>query len=574
MAKANRWKVIFFVAGILILGYMIYSIGINEIWDNIKKTGWWFVPIIGVWLVVYSLNALAWGSIIRDKNVQGQKYPSFLQILKVTISGYAINYVTPVVALGGEPYRVLEMQEKLGTRKATSGVLSYSLMHMLSHIVFWMCSIILILFLLRPSLGIVIGCVVTFFVFAFVLYFIFKGYKNGLVEKTFALLAKIPFIKKPVRRYSEKHLESFNEIDNNIINLYTNRKSTFFLALGLEVLARTVSCFEIFFIAKAVGIDISLLDSIVLYAGSTLFSNIMFFSPMQLGTREGGLALTLKIMGQTASFGIYMGLVMRIRELFWIAIGMLLMRIRTFSKKKTMDKRQIKGIIFDYGGTLDTNGTHWFEIFCDAYRTAEIAVDKEVLREAYIFGEREMECNSSEIKPDDTFLDNLERKIGYQLDYLIENELADESIREQKGFIVRWCYHLASKNVTEATDVLEKLKEKYAIVLVSNFYGNLKSVLKDYKIEQYFDNVIESSIVGIRKPDPDIFKKGLEALKLEANEVAVIGDSHKNDMEPAQTLGCTTIWLKGLGWNKEGDTNKNADFIIKDLSEVLNIVKM
>ncbi len=573
MAKTKKWKIFFFILGILILGYMVYAISPEVIWENVQKTGWWFIPIIGIWLLVYTLNAFAWNSIMYDKNSPVKQQPSFLKVLKVTISGYAINYITPVVALGGEPYRILEMKEGLGARRATSTVLSYSLMHILSHIVFWMGSIVLIIAWLKPAVGLLIGCIVTFCVFAFFLYLIFRGYRNGLVERMFFLLGKIPFIKKPVKRFAEKNLESLNEIDNSIVNLSTNRKPTFFLALTLEVAARVIPCFELLFIAKAVGIDMGLVDCIVLYAGSTLFSNIMFFSPMQLGTREGGLALTLKVMGYPAPFGIYIGLVTRIRELFWIAIGLLIMRISTFPKHKKSENMRIKGIIFDYGGTLDTNGTHWFEVFYTAYQNTGVNIEKGLLREAYVYAERKMDKNSTEIKPEDTFRNNLEMKITYQIEYLIENGIDAGLLNDKKEYIVHWCYRLAYENIMKASAVLEKLKEKYPLVLVSNFYGNLHSVLKDYNIDGYFDNVIESSVVGIRKPDPSIFQKGIEALSLKADEIVVIGDSYKNDMEPAQLLGCMTIWLKGMGWDPEKDKDRKADYIINNLSEVLSIVE-
>lgn len=571
MSKARSRKIFFFIAGALILGYMIYAIGLDVIWENVQKTGWFFVPIIGIWLIVYVLNALAWGAIMRDKK-SPTRHPSFLRILKVTISGYAINYVTPVIALGGEPYRILEMKERVGTRKATSSVISYSLMHMLSHIVFWMFSIILIIFWLKPSTGLIIGCGITFCVFAFLLYLIFIGYRKGMVRKLFSLLGKIPLIKKPIRRFAEKNMESFNEIDQNIVHLSVNRKAAFYSALTLEVLARVISCFEILFIAQAVGIDMGLIDSIALYAGSTLFANIMFFSPMQLGTREGGLALTLKIMGHPGSFGIYMGLVMRIREMFWIAIGLLLTRFHTFPKGKKQKNMNIKGIIFDYGGTLDTNGVHWFEVFYDAYRNAGADVDKERLREAYVFGERAMEKNSEQIKPADTFLDNLKMKVDYQMQYLTENDIEDIDLQDKKELIIDSCYRLAKENLSDATSTLKALKSKYPLVLVSNFYGNLNSVLEDYDVDGYFDGVIESSVVGIRKPNPDIFRKGLEALQLKADEVAVIGDSYKNDIAPAQSLGCVTIWLKKIGWEAEKEAGKTADYVIESLGEALNLL--
>lgn len=328
MAKAKKWKIFFFVCGVLILAWMVYATGVDEIWKNIQDTGFWFIPIVGIWLIVYLLNSLASYSIIRDKNTPKECRPSFGKVMKVTISGFAINYITPVVALGGEPYKILELQDNLGSRKATSAILSHSMMHVLSHFVFWIISTFLIIFILKPSWAIAVGCAAMCLLFCWVLYLIFVGYRKGLIVKTFRILGKIPLIKKWAKKFSEEKIHILQEIDQNIVTLYTKRKITFFLALLLELSARVVSCFELFFIAKAISMDFTLLDCIVLYAGSTLIANILFFSPMQLGTREGGLALTLKTMGIKPEFGVYMGLVMRVRELFWIGIGLILMRIK------------------------------------------------------------------------------------------------------------------------------------------------------------------------------------------------------------------------------------------------------
>ncbi len=157
MAKAKKWKIFFFVCGVLILAWMVYATGVDEIWKNIQDTGFWFIPIVGIWLIVYLLNSLASYSIIRDKNTPKECRPSFGKVMKVTISGFAINYITPVVALGGEPYKILELQDNLGSRKATSAILSHSMMHVLSHFVFWIISTFLIIFIRKVQIVITIS---------------------------------------------------------------------------------------------------------------------------------------------------------------------------------------------------------------------------------------------------------------------------------------------------------------------------------------------------------------------------------------------------------------------------------
>ena len=62
--------------------------------------------------------------------------------------------------------------------------------------------------------------------------------------------------------------------------------------------------------------------------------------------------------------------------------------------------------------------------------------------------------------------------------------------------------------------VVEELSKKYKLVLVSNFDGNIQTILKDFGLLDFFDEIIESSVVGVRKPDPAIYRLGVDALSL------------------------------------------------------------
>lgn len=320
------YKILFFAIGIATLCYMVYALGVDVIWENIKKTGWWFLPVIGSWLVIYVLNAIAFKAIIQEPKIPASNL-SFASVLKLTISGYAINYITPFVALGGEPYRIMELKPQLGIQKASSSVLLYSLMHMFSHVLFWLASIILILIYVPINAIMVIGCSVMFITGIVLCYWFGRVYKKGFTLSTFKVLAKVPGLKKKVGTFVSEKYDSLKEIDNQITELYADRRERFFKSLAFEFIARVVGCLEIFCTAKAIGLNMSIVQSLIISSGSSLFANLIFFFPMQLGTREGGLALALKSVGMPASAGIFIGIIMRIREVVWIIIGLALMRV-------------------------------------------------------------------------------------------------------------------------------------------------------------------------------------------------------------------------------------------------------
>ncbi len=213
-----------------------------------------------------------------------------------------------------------------------------------------------------------------------------------------------------------------------------------------------------------------------------------------------------------------------------------------------MDKFNIKGIIFDYGGTLDTNGGHWGAVIWSGYEKYQVPVNLNAFQEAYTYAERQMALQPI-IKPQFNFLEVLEAKLTVQFDYLIAAGYdLDRSLAQRIAFDG---YSLAKNTVEEVKPLLNSLHEKYPIVMVSNFYGNLKSVLDDFGILSYFQEVVESAVVGVRKPDPAIYALGVTKIGLPAQEVLVVGDSYSKDMVPAKAVGCQTLWLKGQTWGED-----------------------
>lgn len=229
----------------------------------------------------------------------------------------------------------------------------------------------------------------------------------------------------------------------------------------------------------------------------------------------------------------------------------------------------IKGIIFDYGGTIDTGGDHWSHIILDGWRKAGVETDYAVFRESYVYGEREL-ARTRHILPEHDFSDLLEIKMQIELQWLCEKGMfPPEQLAPKAKEIAAYCYTAAKASVERARPVLEKLHSEYPMVLVSNFYGNISTVLKDFDIYGCFDRIIESAVVGVRKPDPKIFELGVKALGMKPEEVLVVGDSYRKDIEPALAAGCRAVWLKGKGWTEDEDATEYP-LTIGSLSELID----
>lgn len=227
----------------------------------------------------------------------------------------------------------------------------------------------------------------------------------------------------------------------------------------------------------------------------------------------------------------------------------------------------MKGLIFDYGGTLDTGGDHWSYIIYEAWQKAGIAAGVPEFREVYVYAERQL-ATHKHILPTHNFHDLLLIKLQLELQRLSEmGLLPPEDIQPKAKIAADFCYNHARQSLQQAIPVLQQLSQSYSLALVSNFYGNIQTVLKDFGVDKYFPHIVESSVVGVRKPNPEIFRLGCEALKLASQDVVVIGDSYAKDIEPARKAGCQAIWLKGKQWSDE-EESVNYTPTISSLNEL------
>lgn len=232
----------------------------------------------------------------------------------------------------------------------------------------------------------------------------------------------------------------------------------------------------------------------------------------------------------------------------------------------------IKGIIFDYGGTIDTNGIHWGELIWQEYCNANVGVSKELFREAYVHGERTL-AKERIIEPTDTFLTLLRKKMKIQFGYLKGNYATEPLTAQKELEVADACYQRVLNTLATTRIIIEELGKRFPLVLVTNFYGNMPVVLQEFGLSHLFKDIIESSVVGIRKPDPELFALGVKALGIESKECVVIGDSYRKDITPAAQLGCKSVWLKKICWSEEDiEPGFEPSNTIESLEELPHII--
>ncbi len=225
-----------------------------------------------------------------------------------------------------------------------------------------------------------------------------------------------------------------------------------------------------------------------------------------------------------------------------------------------------KCIIFDFGGTLDTDGVHWSVMYSQFLERHGLNFTSDNFSKAFIKSDIYLKENSYRIIDYKTLLDT-------QINSII-NELTQEDKHNYKNLakiVLNDVWNEVINCLVKSKEILFTLVYDYEIGLVSNFYGNLPEICRDINISNYFKVILDSRNVGIEKPHPGIFSLAIKKLNTTPENVWVVGDSYDRDIVPTKILGCNTIWLKNKSWKEAGDS-ESADFIINNLNELRKIL--
>ena len=185
-------------------------------------------------------------------------------------------------------------------------------------------------------------------------------------------------------------------------------------------------------------------------------------------------------------------------------------------------------ILFDFGGTLDADGATWLERFHAIYKEEGIEPPREHFDRAFYAADDGLPAIAGLSGLD------LQETLRLQVQAVLE-ELAPDRLALKERLADRFledCRAHFRRNIP----LLERLRRRYRLGIVSNFYGNLDSVLRGEGLRDLFDAVSDSGVVGVEKPEPALFLHALSALGAESSDCVMVGDSIPRDMKGAEGL--------------------------------------
>ena len=314
---SRRVQLLLFVAGSAVFTYLVARIGVDHLLSDGARTGWLFVPIFLLYGVVYLCNAWAWWLIMADE----PSHPPFWRSYSILVAGFSLNFMTPMVNVGGEPFKMAAVAPWLGLRRAAGAVVIYQMLHTLGMLLSYVTAVALGFALLPRTPAILASMTLALVVLAALVLLLLTGHRHGGLERLLDLLHRIPLLARVARRL-EPRRATLAEMDAQITDFYHRRPRRLFQALLLEYLSRSIFMFEYVLIALGVGLNMTFAQAYVIGGLTSLVQNVIFVVPFEVGTKEGSLYLVFQLLGLDPALGVYTAIVSRLRDLAWIGGGL------------------------------------------------------------------------------------------------------------------------------------------------------------------------------------------------------------------------------------------------------------
>ena len=334
-------KILLFLIS-LVFGLAVFILVIREVgFKNIKQAFSLFSYLEGAAIIIVSflisfLNILRWKYILKS---QGYNIPIF-NLAKVWFAGFSVNYLTPVAALGGEPFKIYSIK-KIFSVDWEKGIASIFIEKLLGgvfyflYLTFGVLSFFLLIGFPPKNIGITIGGILLISVIIILVLFhkIFK--KESILKRFLSLFG--------IKNNSSNNL--LLETEKEIFAFFQPRKKTIWQGVGITFLSYLMSFVRSFLIIFFLTGKTSILTAFSVYA----FANLAYLFPIPaaLGILEALETFNFGILGLGSNIGTVFSLILRGAELliclagviFLVKVGIKLIIIRTMDKLSSFFER-------------------------------------------------------------------------------------------------------------------------------------------------------------------------------------------------------------------------------------------
>jgi hypothetical protein len=320
------------LAGIVLFAVLVYQTGWSTIAESIRACGSIFVALILVAGVRHLLRTLVWYLCIEP---QHRTIP-FLDLFNIRLAAEAITDLTFAGPLLGESAKAVAVSQRIPATDTLSSIVIENLLYSLSVVLFIMSGVIAFLagtsssgrtraIVLLVSLGLFVPIVAI----------------QAAIAKRFLLLSSLLDLlgKRGVRvKAVERRRDELRRFEEHVVAFYAGHRARLLAAFGIELVTNVTGLVEAYLILGVTAGDASLFAAYVIESVNRIVNAVFPFLPLRLGVDEGGTALVFHALGYTTAAGVSLAVIRKIRNIFWIGVGLACMARYAVFKPSTSSR--------------------------------------------------------------------------------------------------------------------------------------------------------------------------------------------------------------------------------------------
>lgn len=308
------------VVGVLLLVFLIRSIGLHTLLTTIVEFGPWYLLTCFIGATGLLCQTSAWYLIMKTF-FQRVALPELFRV-KVISDGF--NMILPSASLGGDAMRAFWIREWVPLSVGVPAVLFDKTTEFIASIVFLGSGLLLGLLSLRLPLTLIVPAVISLAITSVGIVLLVVVQKRGVTRSLLWLSAPLPV----ARRWVLKRESNLLAMDQTLGPLYSRSNYRLLLPVAFHVLARCVGVLEVMVILAVLGAPVSFIQAQFIATIVTSANTAFFLFPGQWGVTESVHVLVLQSMGFPPAVGLSLGLIRRIRKLMFVGVGLVLLELK------------------------------------------------------------------------------------------------------------------------------------------------------------------------------------------------------------------------------------------------------
>jgi len=311
--------VVFGLLGLLLFAYFVSRAGVGEIAANIQRVGAGFLLILAVSSLRYVVRALAW-----TRCIERPYQLRFRDAFAARLMGDALGNIVPFVSAAvSEPSKAVFVKDRVPLMVGLSGLAIENIFYALSVAVFIFTGTATLLLSFSLPKGLryasIAALVVTILIIPLV-YLIVR-------RQTKFLSGIVGYLgdRGVARSFMGRLKPRAQALEDRVYGFYANTQQSFITIFALDTCFHLAGVLEVFITLWLISPVMPTLTQAFILESVNRIINVTFkFIPLRAGVDEGGTGQVSKVLGFTRDIGVTLAIVRKGRDIFWSAIGVLL----------------------------------------------------------------------------------------------------------------------------------------------------------------------------------------------------------------------------------------------------------